>query len=175
MSTTRLEAIRKAADRMQQAKRRPNIQPGTGKWMRLEHALGSAANGAAAGLHFRKGPWRAWGLLVPGIPEIGAAVQAPVGAHGSQRRSVKTFYVWQVVVPATTRGDGCSVVKVKDKRPKDKPLAAQPKAEAPMPTGTFVSAGPVNPRECTECGERCRPGAGVCDECRATLGEKERE
>lgn len=60
---------------------------------------------------------------------------------------------------------------------KDKePVPEMPEPQTPAPEATpepmhqcrFVTAGPKNPRICEACEGPCRPGAGVCDKCRAT-------
>jgi hypothetical protein len=159
VSTTRLEAIRKAAERRKEAPKEP-----VGKWVPL--ALYAAGNswfrlsGRGDG-SWRALPGKAWGVLYPGGVAEGQQV-----AVARQNGTVTRVWVTKVIRAPESRTDGLSVLAVSRKKPVPLLPTEKPQEAAPLPSGAFVSMGRVNPRECMECGARCRPGAGVCDGCR---------
>lgn len=159
MSASRLEAIRKAAERRTLAPREP-----IGKWVPL--ALYAAGNswfrlsGRGDG-SLRALPGKAWGVLYPGGVAEGQQI-----AVARNNGTVARVWVTKVLRDPATRTDGQSVLAVARKKPVPLLPTEKPKEAAPLPSGAFVSMGRANPRECTECGARCRPGVGVCDGCR---------
>lgn len=103
-----------------------------------------------------------WAVLVAGAPAVGEPVQV-------EKRSgaVDRFFVRAIVVAAASRGDGRSVVTVSSHpvlsveerhgMSVDEVRAARPPARATT----------RNPRICEGCEGPCRPGAGMCDQCKA--------
>jgi hypothetical protein len=158
----RKQLIREAARRAAEPK--PE-----GRWVRLEdvmrsptyEARGGASRRANSKYHENKARSRSgWVVLYPGVPQVGQKIRINKASGGKQER-----YVQQVVVSAVARGDGRSVVAV-SKSPVMPPPSTQPPMEsipAPKPPPLLKQR---NPRICEACEGPCRPGAGMCDQCR---------
>jgi hypothetical protein len=157
----RLARIREAAARAKEPE---------GRWMRLESVLKltpskGGSDPKRAQKRFRRGGGRdsAWVVLYPGVPQVGQRIRVRKGDGDVQAR-----YVQQIVVSALERMDGRSAVAV-SRSPVMPPTSKKPTMEsipAPKPPPILKQR---NPRICEECGGPCRPGAGVCDTCKASM------
>ena len=142
-----------------------------GRWMRLESALARpVANAKSGNSRFRHRQFKrrgdkssAWVVSYPCLPAVGEKIRVMKASGGIQER-----YVQQVVIPGTDRGDGRSVLAVSKS-----PVMVQARAELATEPAPAPKPPPAlrqrNPRVCEECEGSCRPGAGLCDACKAQM------
>lgn len=139
-----------------------------GRYMRLESVVGGTAMEARSLMRHRRrrAVSGSWVVLYPGQPAIGDKIRIrlqPTRAKPSG--GLHERWVAGIVVPADRRGDGRSVVSV-SKAPvmRPKPPTVQEFQPPPRAPPALLQR---NPRICEACEGPCRPGAGMCDRCRA--------
>lgn len=140
-----------------------------GRWMRLENAIGRPVAGARGGaskyahrrFSRRHRSTSAWVVAYHGTPKRGDEIRVATKSGFTCRR-----WVQSVVVPASERQDGTSVVAVSKVPVPAEEVPDRQYTPSPKPPPALTQR---NPRICEECGGPCRPGAGLCDSCRASM------
>lgn len=137
-----------------------------GVWVKLDGYTRENGPGASR-KPWRGGPLRrasraGWAVLVFGTPVVGEAIQV-------EKRSgqVGRFFVKAIVVAAERRGDGKSVVVVSPYPVLSVEEVHGMSVEEARATRPPARATTRNPRICEGCEGPCRPGAGMCDQCKA--------
>jgi hypothetical protein len=123
-------------------------------------AQGRGGHGQRRRFRSRSNKQSTWVVCIKGLPEIGQKVRIRKAGGTTIER-----YVERIIVRPDRRDDGCSIVYV-SKSPVAKPLPIQQRTDIPPPPKPPPALKQRNPRICEECEGPCRPGAGMCDQCK---------